>query len=142
MKNKTDINRKSNEAFDMLLDAITKFVRANGGEMNDYYRNEFGLDVEDKDSERVICVLDVSCPGCSYAVQDEVNDDSDSPFTHHSIWALYIVRDNETGEEKLKFYEFYNSGTTYDDDSEPDHDYVCNLTLADLWYIIQAIGQL
>lgn len=152
--NKSIINRAANDAFILLLNAITEFVRQNGEDMNEYFYNEFGINEEDY-GEKVLKVLNVSNPGCYFATQDEVNADyikkaidrSDyglaayRGFEHHAIWALYIVKETD-GKEYLKYYEFYNSGIAYDDSSEPDHSYAKDLDIAKLWYIIEALNKL
>lgn len=141
----------SNNAHAMLVGAIKEFVCANGEEMCQYYYDEFGMCEED-DGDKIIKVIDISDPGCFFAVQERVNDDDirtyvedkeyeDATFCgfhHHAFWSLYIVQDSE-GNESLKYYQFDNQGICYEDSSDPDHGYVCNLNLAQLYYIIEAL---
>jgi len=147
---------KVGEARSVLVQAIMDYVREHGEDyttepLPDYYRDEFGID-DEEEGGKVVRLLDVSDPGCFFAVQLKVNDDDIhdqceeddyrnaawAGFEHYAIWALYIVRDAE-GNESLKYYMFTNPGICYSDDSEPDHDNVCTLTLAGLYYIIEAI---
>lgn len=137
----------------MLIQGIMECVRENGEEMSDYFYNEYGMYEEDEEDVKIVKVLDVSDPGCFFSKQIDVNDDdvrrlaesdgieeaADSCFSHYSIWALYIVREAD-GSERLKYYMFVNGGINFDmDESQPDHDYVDTLTLADLYYIIEAL---
>lgn len=155
--NKNNLLRAESKAKKQLVKAIMKYVRENGEEMSEYFYNEFGMNEED-DGEKIIKVLDVSGPGCCFSCQNKANDSMEidlhnmrhTPsfiywhlnrmFYHCAIWAFYIVKDTE-GKERLKYYMFHNEGTQYEEDSEPDHDYVDNLGLQDLHYIIEAITE-
>ena len=138
----------------MLVDTLMEYVRDNGKEMSEYFYNELGMDEEDEEGVKIVKVLDVSNPGCYFACQDKVSDErledlfsidrmfmvkrlSDG-FHHYSIWSLYIVREAD-GTERLKYYMFHSDGIEYEDDSEPDHDYVSSLTIADLHYVYEAV---
>ena len=145
-----DLILASSNAKEMVINALMEFVKDNGEEMNEYFYNELGMDEEDEDGVKIIKVLDISNPGCYFATQDETNDDRlpdhtdyseedvNAVFTHYAIWSLYVVRE-EDGTERLKYYQFYNDGIVYEDSSEPDHDYVSNLSLAELCYIVGSV---
>lgn len=149
-----DLILVSRNAHEMLINALTEYVREHGVEMNNYFYNEHGIYDEDEDGVKVVKVLDISTHGCYFACQDIVNDESlenfdyhdadetqrklSGGFHHYAIWSLYIVRDSD-GNETLKYYMFHSDGVEYEEDSEPDHDAVESLTLADLRYIIEAI---
>lgn len=139
-------------AKETLIKAITDYVMENGENMSDYYYNEFGMEEEDEDGVKIVKVLDTSDPGCTFARQFKTNDDSlddlsdsdecdeiidklEDSFHYATYWAFYIVR-NADGSEDLKYYCFYNNGVCYSEDSDPDHGYVCNLTLEDLSCIV------
>ena len=149
-----DLISASSNAEQIIINALTEYVREHGDEMSDYYYNEFGLYEEDEDEVKIVKVLDTSMTGCFFAKQFEVNDDSlkdidrngygyeifdklHNSFGYATYWAFYIV--NENGNERLKYYQFFNDGVCYEEDSEPDHDYVDTLSLAELHYIIEAI---
>lgn len=152
---KKDLILVSRNAHEMLVNALMEYVKEHGDEMDKYYYNEHGINEEDEGGVKVVKVLDVSDPGCSFACQNKVNDDSFDDFDyyegyetenkltdgfhHYSVWSLYIVRDS-FGNESLKYYMFHSDGVAFDEEnSEPDHDYVETLTLADLRYIIEAV---
>ena len=138
---KKGLNLVSRNAHEMLINALTEYVRENGEDMCEYFYNEHGIDEEDEEGVKVVKVLDVSESGCHFACQHSVNrEDScvDDRFYHYAIWSLYIVRD-AYGKASLKYYMFYSNGMTYRNDSEPNHDYVDTLSLADLHYIIEAV---
>lgn len=134
-----------------LLQALFDFVKANGEPFSDYYRNEHGINDEEDEDVTVTHVLDTSEFGCYFPLPLQVNnDDIDKAedidndlydaFELYCFWSFYIVKDNKTGSEELKYYEFYNSGIKWsDEDSEPDHSSACDLSLAKLDYIITAI---
>lgn len=131
----------SRNAHEMLVNALTEYVRENGEEMSDYFYDEHGIDEEDEEGVKVVKVLDVSESGCHFACQHSVNrEDScvDDRFYHYAIWSLYIVREAD-GTERLKYYMFHSDGIEYEEDSEPDHDYVSSLTIADLHYVYEAV---
>lgn len=148
-----DLIMTARQAQEMMVGALMEYVREHGDDMNDYYYNELGINEEDEEGVKVVKVLDVSDPGCAFAIQEQVNDDSmrmyweDGSYSeaawccfhHHAFWAFYIVREAD-GEETLKYYQFHNQGLVYDDtESEPDHDNVEYLSLAQLRYIFEAI---
>lgn len=121
----------------ILLTSITEYVRTNGVPMNDYFRDEFGIE-EDED-EQIVKVLDVSNPGCAYITQ--TGDVEEPTFYFNAVWALYIVKNNK-GHEKLMSYSFVNSGTEFDDhDAQPYYDRVEELPLNELYYIICELGK-
>lgn len=155
MRKITGLKTAMDRAKDSLIESLTDYVRRNGDEMSDYYYNEFGIYDEDEDGVKIEKILDTSEMGCFFARQYNVNDESligilrhdegfeifdklENSFHFATYWAFYIVRDAE-GDERLKYYRFYNSGASYMDDSEPDHDYVDNLRLDDLALICDAI---
>ena len=80
----------------ILLTSITEYVRTNGVPMNDYFRDEFGIE-EDED-EQIVKVLDVSNPGCAYITQ--AGEVESHQFYFNAVWALYIVKDGK-GQERL-----------------------------------------
>lgn len=151
---------KVGEARSVLVQAIMDYVREHGEDyttepLPSYYRDEFGI-YDEEEGDKVVRLLDVSDPGCFFAVQERVNDDDVETylkdgeygdaawccFHHHAYWAFYIVRDKDGGEV-LKYYQFHNQGLIWDDnDSEPDHDRADSLSLAQLHYIIEAISKL
>lgn len=150
-----DLILVSRNAQEMLLNALTEYVRENGEEMCDYYYNEFGMYEEDEEGVKIIKVLDTSEKGCAFSKQFKVNDENlkdmsrhddefeiydklTDSFNYSTYWAFYIVQEAD-GTERLKYYKFYNDGVQYEDDSEPDHDYADSLGLEDLHYIIEAI---
>ena len=140
---KKDLILVSRNAHEMLVNALMEYVRDNGEEMNEYFYNELGMDEEDEEGVKIVKVLDVSNPGCYFACQHSVNFDPKNSciehgFYHYAVWSLYIVRDAD-GKENLKYYMFVSNGTEYEEDSEPDHDYVEGLSLADLRYIYEAV---
>ena len=151
--NKNVLSLAENAAKEMLAIALKEYVKKHGIEMNSYFYNEYGMYEED-DGEKIVSVLDTAHYGCHFCRQFKVNDDSTSElknlndfevydmledaFTWQSYWAFYIVRDKD-GNERLKYYRFYNNGICYDEDAEPDHDYVDGMSLADLHYIFEAI---
>ena len=134
-----------------LLQALFDFVKENGEPFSDYYRDEHGIDEEEDENVTVTHVLDTSQFGCYFPLPLQVNnkeiDDAEDidndlydAFELYCFWSFYIVKDNETGEEELKYYEFYNSGIKWsDEDSEPDHSPAADLSLAKLDYIFTAI---
>ena len=135
-----------------LLFALEKFVRDNGREMSDYYRNEHGID-EDYYGYDVVKILDTAEFGCCFPLPLMVNDDAlsngdenptlkgvDDSFNYYAYWSFYIAKDRDTGIERLMYYKFWNSGLMWSDEgSEPDHDYADDLSLAQLDYIYTAI---
>lgn len=150
-----DLILKARDAQEMLVNALTEYVRDNGEEMSDYYYNEFGMYEEDEEGVKITHVLDTSDIGCFFARQFEVNDEKlkdierndegfeifdklENSFHYATYWAFYIVKDSD-GNETLKYYCFYNNGVCYQEDSEPDHDNVESLSLDELRYIIEAI---
>ena len=130
----------------LLLD----YVKEHGEPLNDYYRNEFGI--EPDDGEEIVSVLNVSDPGCFFALQYTTNDDLTKEqvnngnlkaacydgFCHYAFWAFYVAKDSD-GNETLWYYMFYNSGIAYDDDAEPEHDRVELLDIAAIDYIVEAL---
>lgn len=152
---KKDLILVSKNAQEMLVNALTEYVRDHGEEMSEYYYNEFGMDEEDEDGVKILKVLNTSETGCFFSKQFKTNDESlseivvcdepwevieklDDSFSFSTYWAFYIVREAD-GTERLKYYRFYNDGVTYDQDSDPDHNYADLLGLDDLHYIIEAI---
>ena len=149
-----DLILVSRNAQEMMVNALTEYVREHGDEMCNYYRDEFGMCEEDEEDVKIVKVLDVSYEGCYYSFQGRINDARldnidyddendvrnklDSCFSHYAIWSLYIVREAD-GTEKLKYYMFVNNGVNYKDSSEPDHDYVNRLRISDLSNIYSAI---
>ncbi len=157
MKN---LELKTRMAQEMLVQAIMDYVREHGEDYTNeplpsYYYNEFGID-DEEDGCKVTKLLNLfDNGGCYFAIQERVNDDDVETyweggdykdaawccFHYHAYWAFYIVRDAD-GEERLKYYQFDNQGLIFDDDgSEPDHDYVDGMSLAELNYIIEAISE-
>ena len=154
MKKKGLLNAKK-KAEEVLTNALMEYVRENGEEMCDYFYNEFGMEEEDEEGVKITKVLNTSQYGCFFSCQFDENDDSlnnisrddegfeifdkvENSFGFSTYWAFYIVQDAE-GNERLKYYRFYNNGVCYQDDSEPDHDYVERFSLAELNYIINVI---
>lgn len=140
---KKDLILVSRNAREMLVNALYEYVWEHGEEMSDYFYNEHGINDEDEEGVKVVKVLDVSNPGCCFACQNTVNFNSsnsciESGFHHYSVWSLYIVCD-ANGNTGLKYYMFHSDGIEYQNSSEPDHDYVDTLSLADLRYIIEAV---
>lgn len=148
-----DLISTARDAQEMLIKALTEYVREHGEEMNDYFYYEYAIE-EEEFGEEIIKVLDISDPGCCFACQNKVNDDAlgnisylngsdtritlSASFHHYSIWALYIVQD-EFKKETLKYYMFRSNGVEFEEDSEPDHDAVETLGLEDLRYIYEAV---
>jgi hypothetical protein len=139
----------------ILIDYLTDYVRKNGDNMTDYYYNEFGIDEEDEDEVEVIKVLDTSEIGVCFARQFcankdvenidrddfgfEIFDKLEEIFHYATYWAFYIVKKGDN--EYLKYYCFYNDGVCYQDDSEPDHGFVEQLTLEDIANILEVLSQ-
>ncbi len=150
-----DLILVSRNAQEMLVNALTEYVREHGEEMNDYFYDEFGMYEEDEEGVKITHVLNTSEMGCFFARQFKVNDETlkdigrhdegfeifdklENSFHYATYWAFYIVKDS-LGNETLKYYCFYNDGVCYQDDSEPDHNNVESLSLDELRYIIEAI---
>ena len=134
-------------AIEMLVKELKEYVRANGEIMNERFYDEFGMVEEDIPGSKIIKVLDTSKTGCFFSHQLTVNDNNlnddtgidklEESFEYTTYWAFYIV--NECGYEMLYYYGFHNNGICYQDYSEPIHDYVLNLSLAEIAYIFEAI---
>lgn len=137
-----------------LLNALSQYVRENGEEMSKYFYDEFGMDEEDEEGVKIVRVLDLSRIGCFFSRQSRINDEGlrdiyrnsagsvifdkiEISFVFSAFWALYIVEEN--GEQRLKYYRFYNDGVCYQEDCEPDHDYATHLSVPDLYHIYWAI---
>ena len=129
--NTNDLRFMRQHCIDLLVASLQNFVLEHGEEMCDYYRDEHGID-----DENVVKVLDLACEGCYFSVPIKYQTDgNEDDYEHHAFWTLYVVNDEEDGME-LKYYQFYNSGLSFDDEeSEPDHDYAKCLSLAELEYI-------
>ncbi len=159
MKKKKFVNLPTamENAKKMLIESMTEFVRKNGEEMSDYYYNEFGMDEEDEEGVKIVKVYDTSDQGCCFARQFKTDDDTlenigrddegfeifdklENSFHYATYWALYIVREAD-GTENLKYYCFYNDGVCYQEDSEPDHNYVFWLTLEDIVLIMNSLSK-
>jgi len=140
---------------EQLIKVLTEYVREHGEEMSDYFYDEFGMEEEDEEGVKITHVLNTSEMGCFFARQFKVNDETlkdigrhdegfeifdklEKSFHYATYWAFYIVKDAD-GNENLKYYCFYNDGVCYQEDSDPDHDYVERLSLDELHYIIAAI---
>lgn len=131
-----------------LLEALEQFVRDNGDDMSDYYRDEHGID-EDYYGYDVVKILDTAQFGCAFPCALKINDDNldtaqsftdlfDS-FEFHAFWSFYIAKDRETGKETLMYYEFCCPGISYMDCAEPYHEAAYDLSLEVLENIISAI---
>lgn len=135
------------KAKEMLVKELMEYVRNMGEIMNERFYNEFGMVEEDIPGLKIIKVLDTSKTGCFFSHQLTVNDNNlnddtgidklEKSFEYTTYWAFYIV--NVLGYDKLYYYGFYNNGIRYQDNSEPIHDYVLNLSLAEIAYIFEAI---
>lgn len=133
---------------EQLLAALMTLTRENGDDYNDYYRNEHGI--EEDERYTIVKVLDIASFGCHFALplkfRDDIEGDTNptpsvlaDEFGYQAYWALYIERD-ETGYDTLMLYEFYNSGVCWSSsESEPDHHPASDLSLAELDYLTQAI---
>ena len=146
--------------------AILQFVKENGDDLTDYDINEFGLD-EGREGEETItkvwnffdnggCYFIETVLGKEFDIQsvrnnhagkdgweidEAVDEEIENSFNFYAYQCLYIVVD-ENKNERLKYYRFYNCGACFDDEgSEPDHDYVSKLSLADLCFLVEAIRQ-
>ena len=151
---------------DMMENAILQFVKEHGDELTDYEINEFGLD-EGREGEGAITKVwnFFDNGGCyyietvlykefdirnirnkhqgdkSWEIDEAIDIEIDESFNFHAFQCLYIVVD-DNGDERLKYYRFYNIGSAFDDDqAEPDHDYVSKLSLVDLCFLVEAIKQ-
>lgn len=141
-----EIIETSVECGNMIEDRLTQIVKAIGedyseaicGEGKDafnYYREEFGMDEEDEKGVKITKVLNFYDNGGCVFTTSIINSNE---FTTSAFYALYIVETKD--EEQLKYYRFYNDDTEYNSDtSEPDHDYVSQLNLSELMYLMQAI---
>lgn len=141
-----EIIETSTECQNMIEDRLTVIVKAIGEDFSEaicgkgetafnYYREEFGMDEEDEDGVKITKVLNFFDNGGCVFTTSIINSEE---FTTSAFYALYIV-ETET-EEQLKYYRFYNDDTKYDiETSEPDHDYVSQLNLSELMYLMQAI---
>lgn len=136
-----------------LIEALLDFVRENGDECTDYEINEFGLDEESCGEGKVTRVYNFfDRNGCYFYEPQKVNDSSLNDLNEDNFYdklyegsiftayqCLYIVED-ESGNERLKYYRFTNGGVNFDSDqAEPDHDFATTLPLLDLYYLIEAI---
>lgn len=131
-----------------LLDTLMAFVRENGVDYNDYYRDNHGI--EELDGYTIGKVFDIASFGCHLALPDSWADDIEgdcdpSPeslldsFAYHAYWSLYIERD-ATGYEMLMLYQFYNEGVNWQSGlAEPDHAPASEMSLAELDYLTKAI---
>ncbi len=132
-----------------LLEALEQFVRDNGDDMSDYYRDEHGID-EDYYGYDVVKILDTAQFGCAFPCALRINDDdlekADSiddlcdSFEFHAFWSFYIAKDRKTGEESLMYYEFCCPGIRWSDESSYTyHEAAFDLSLEVLENIISAI---
>lgn len=149
---------------DMLENALLEFVRENGEDCGEYEINNFGLDEGREGEENITKVWNFfDNDGCYFAeteinnefniqsvrndhageddweIDEAIDEEIENSFDFNAYQCLYIVVD-ESGNERLKYYRFYNCGACFDDEgSEPDHDYVSRLSLVDLFYLVEAI---
>jgi len=142
------IERKAEE---MLENALMEYVSEHGSVCTDNEVEAFGLE-EEGYVTKVLNFYDNG--GCYFFEPDKPNmdglDDMDEGNYYDKLYenvvytayqCLYIVVD-ENGIEHLKYYRFTNGGVTFDDDqSEPDHDEIKQLSLIDMHYLIHAIIQ-
>ena len=136
------------DAKEHLLLTLERYVRENGEDYNDYFRDEHGI-YED-DGYTVVKVLDVASFGCHMALPltwcDGIEGDTEpgpqileDEFGYHAYWSLYIERD-ETGYETLMLYQFTNPGVCWQGaQAEPDHSPASEMSLAELDYLASAI---
>lgn len=129
--NTNDLKTMRQHCINLLVASLQNFVLEHGEEMCDYFRDEHGID-----EENVVKVLDLAAEGCHFSVPLKYRAENNSEdYEHHAFWSLYVVADDYDGMD-LKYYQFYNYGFDFDqEDSEPDHDYAKNLSLAELEYI-------
>ena len=129
--NTNDLELMRRHCIDLLVASLQNFVLEYGEEISDYYRDEHGID-----DDNVVKVLDLACEGCYFSLPIKYQTDgNEEDYEHHAFWTLYVVNDEEDGMD-LKYYQFYNSGLSFDDEeSEPDHDYARCLSLAELEFI-------
>lgn len=125
----------------LMVASLQNFVLEYGEEMSDYFRNEYGMDEEGDDNVTITKVVDLASHGCYFSLPlIHETDGGEDDYEHYAFWSLYTVVDNETNEIDLKYYCFYNAGFSFNHEgSEPDHNYVRNLSLAQLEYIYSAI---
>ena len=139
---------------DILTNALMEFVKECGEEISQIERQDF--DLEDDEYTRITKIYNFTeKDGCYYNVSrsrfqdiDPYNyetieglaDKMDDEFCHNTVSCLYIEEDRNTGEETLKYYMFYNSGTYFSEGlSEPEHGDVYDLGLEDLSIIFGTI---
>jgi len=132
-----------------LLMALESYVRENGDNMADYYRDEHGID-EDSYGYDVVKILDTSDFGCCFPMALKINDDDldnattlddlRESFEYHAFWSFYIAKDRKTGEESLYYYEFCCPGIQWlQEEAEPYHEPAAELSLEALENIVSAI---
>lgn len=129
----------------MLENAILEFVRENGEEATD--STIFNFDLEDEGEITKIWNF-YDNGGCWFFEPtklnsnefDDMDDENYSDVLYDSVdfsayLCLYIVV--EDGCEKLKYYRFVNGGVVFDEDqADPQHGYVNELSLSDLdWFV-------
>ncbi len=117
-------------SINMLVSSLTNFVFEHGEDMCDYYREEHGIDDED-----VVSVLDLTCKGgLAFHLPWPYEEEDYCYFS--SFWSLYIIRTESYSGFELKYYRFINDGMEFDEEeSQPDHGYAIDLSLAELEYI-------
>ena len=137
------LKRVWEEACDTLVAAMLQVVMEHGDDFHDhydYYLNEFGIDEEEtEENTKVLKIIDIfNHGGCCFPqafLRHVIFPDKDKESWIYwltvAFWGLYVVEVD--GKLSLKYYCFYNEGMEYDSDiSDPDHDYVSNLSLQEL----------
>ena len=148
------LNDVISDAKSIIVNALTDYVRENGEEMNQYFRDEFGMDVDEEDGAEIISVLDFfNNKGCVIVEQfvrnvpelcdvEEVTPEIiDNTFCTNAFYSFYLVQ-KEDGTEALRYYCLFSNGIGYNDDiSEPDHGDADDLSLAVLEDICKTITE-
>ena len=123
-----------------IVNALMQYVMNVGEDFSDYHRNEFGIeDEEDEEDVKVLKVLNIfDNGGCYFPYTHSCQVEDGDTWYSCAFHCLYVVE--QDGARYLKYYMLYNVGREYDEnDSEPDHDDVCALSLQDLDKLVRYI---
>lgn len=124
-----------NESKRKLEKCLFDFVKEYGEDCTEEHIQNFGLDEEGCEVTKVFDFYNHG--GCYFTVSECINTWRETHL-HNAFHCLYIVSD-KYGNEWLKYYEFYNIGCEFDEDSESTHDFVSELDIIEIDYIISAI---
>ena len=146
-----DLYNEQESAKHTLVKQLLRYVKEHGHDITEKERADFEL--FDEDGYRFTKILnfyeldgcvdisqtmknpDIKIFGLSF---DEISEQLDENFTYNVIQCLYVEID-DTGEENLKYYCFFNAGVNFCESADPDHDYVDAMGLSGLETIISNI---